>query len=251
MIKRMVLLAAVVAVCAAVGCRGSKKSAAMPVVETVAFADKSSTPAPYSVELSYCRIVDAYGNPVWESIERQNYEHVFGEEAPAEIDAAAEAVIDGFVDDFVAYDEESSHSFEYQFSISQDSEIVRGGAVICYTTYYYVYTGGAHGLGSVVYDCYDLASGQRYDFQYLMEDSWADGVRQLVANRLNEDYGDALFGVTPETAYVSSAVKVTDDGIIIDYQPYEVAPYCMGIVSIALTDDEIAATGAPVIWKAE
>lgn len=252
MMKRMVLLAAAVAAVMAVGCRGSKKSEATPVVETIDFVDKDSGATPYSVELSYCRIVDADTNPVWSSIESQNYEHIFGEQAPADIDAAVDAIIKGFVDDFVAYDDDMPpHSFEYQLSISQDSETVRGGAVMCYTTYYYTYTGGAHGLGTVAYDCYDLSSGQRYDFHYLMEDVWAQAVQQLVSDKLNEEYGSDLFGTTPETAYVSSAVKITDDGILIDYQPYEVAPYSMGIVSILLTDEEIDATGAPVIWQAE
>ena len=251
MMKRIVMVTAVVAAIAAAGCRGSKKSVATPVVETIDFTDKNAGAAPYIVELSYCRIVDADANPAWASIERQNYEHVFGAEAPTDIDAAAKAVIDGFVADCVECNDDEPNSFEYQFSISQDSETVRGGSVICYTTYYYIYTGGAHGLGTVAYDCYDLSSGQRYDFQYLMEDSWAAAVQQLVSDKLNAEYGDDLFGTTPETAYVSSAVKITDDGILIDYQPYEVAPYCMGIVSITLTDDEIAATGAPVIWRAE
>ncbi|MDE6139898.1 MAG: RsiV family protein [Alistipes sp.] len=251
MMKRMVLLAAAAAAVMAVGCRGARKSAEVPVVETLDFVDKDSGATPYSVEVSYCRIADADSDPVWASIERQNYEHVFGAEAPADIDAAVQMVIDGFVDDFVAYDEGEPHSFEYQLGISQDNELVRGGAVMCYTTYYYMYTGGAHGMGTVAYDCYDMASGQRYDFHYLMEDVWAPAVRQLVSNKLNGDYGDDLFGITPETAYVSAAVKITDNGILIDYQPYEVAPYCMGIVSVALSDEEIAATGAPVIWRAE
>lgn len=251
MMKRVILLAAVVAAFAAAGCRGSKKSVTTPVIETVAFADRDSLRTPYDVELTYCRIVDADTNPAWASIERQNYEHIFGDKAPADIDAAAKAVIDDFVEECIACNDDEPNSFEYQFSISQDNEIVRGGSVVCYTTYYYIYTGGAHGLGTVAYDCYDLSSGQHYDFHYLMEDSWAAAVQQLVSDRLNEEYGDDLFGTTPEAAYVSSAVKITDDGILIDYQPYEVAPYCMGIVSITLTDDEIAATGAPVIWRAE
>lgn len=251
MMKRMVLLAAAATAVMAVGCRNGNKNVATPVVETIDFVDRDSVATPYSVELSYCRIVDADSNPVWASIERQNYEHVFGAEAPADVNDAAQAVVDGFVDDFVAYDEGESHTFEYQLSISQDSELVRDGSVMCYTTYYYMYTGGAHGLGTTAYDCYDMSSGQRYDFHYLMEDDWGAAVRQLVSDKLNEEYGADLFGTTPETAYVSSAVKIIDDGILIDYQPYEVAPYSMGIVSITLTDDEIAATGAPVIWRAE
>ena len=59
---------------------------------------------------------------------------------------------------------------------------------------------------------------------------------------------EELFGTTPETAYVPSAVRITDTGLLLEYQPYEVAPYCVGIVGIELTDDQIAATGAPLIW---
>lgn len=247
----MVLLAAVAAAVMAAGCRRANKGVAAPEVETIDFVARDSVATPYSVELSYCRIVDADSNQAWATIEQQNYESVFGDEAPADINAAAQAVVDGFVDGFAAYDEGGSHTFEYQLSISQDSEFVRDGSVMCYTTYCYTYTGGAHGLGTVAYCCYDVSSGQRYDFQYLMEDAWAAAVKQLVSEKLNEGYGDDLFGITPETAYVSSAVKITDEGILIDYQPYEVAPYSMGIVSITLTDDEIAATGAPVIWRAE
>jgi len=76
----------------------------------------------------------------------------------------------------------------------------------------------------------------------------APAVRHLISERRNAEYGEELFGTTPETAYVPSAVRITDTGLLLEYQPYEVAPYCVGIVGIELTDDQIAATGAPLIW---
>lgn len=245
--KRIVMMSAVAATLLAAGCNRGEKAVA-PSIETVEFSAEAAEPSPYTVTAAYCRITNADDSTVLTAIERANRERIFGAEATADLQADFDAMVERLAGEYVCCDEELSHSFTYQFSALQNCETTRGGTILCYQTSYYIYTGGAHGLGSVEYDCYDLTTGQRYEFGYLGEDEWAPSVRQLISERLNAEYGEELFGTTPETAYVPSAVRITDTGLLLEYQPYEVAPYCVGIVGIELTDDQIAATGAPLIW---
>lgn len=245
--KRIVMMSAVAAALLAAGCDRGEKTVT-PSIETVEFSAEAAEPSPYTVTAAYCRITNADDSTVLTAIERANRERIFGAEATADLQADFDAMVERLAGEYVCCDEELSHSFTYQFSALQNCETTRGGTILCYQTSYYIYTGGAHGLGSVEYDCYDLTTGQRYEFGYLGEDEWAPAVRQLISERLNAEYGEELFGTTPETAYVPSAVRITDTGLLLEYQPYEVAPYCVGIVGIELTDDQIAATGAPLIW---
>lgn len=248
--KRIVMMSAVAAALLAAGCNRGEKSVA-PSIETVEFNAKAAEPSPYTVTAAYCRITNADDNTILTAIEHANRERIFGAKATADLQANFDTMVKRLADEYVCSDDGMPYSFTYQFSASQNCDTTRDGAILCYQTSYYIYTGGAHGLSSIEYDCYDLTTGQRYEFGYLSEDEWAPAVRQLISERLNAEYGDDLFGTTPETAYVPSAVRITDTGLLLEYQPYEVAPYCVGIVGIELTDAQIAATGAPLIWVDE
>mgnify|MGYP003450229049 FL=1 len=41
---------------------------------------------------------------------------------------------------------------------------------------------------------------------------------------------------------------ITESGLMLVYQPYDIAPYSEGILSVELSDEAIAATGAPLVW---
>lgn len=98
-----------------------------------------------------------------------------------------------------------------------------------------------------MYECFDLVSGALYDFSYLFEDAWSDAVRELVYNKLKEEYGVLLIESAEELP-VTRSVLITDTGLLFVYNPYAVACFAAGILSVEFSDEEIAATGAPLLW---
>ena len=125
--------------------------------------------------------------------------------------------------------------------------MTRDDRVVCYETYLEKYSGGVHGGCSLLYECFDLMSGALYDFSYLFEDAWSDAVRELVYNKLKEEYGVLLIESAEELP-VTRSVLITDTGLLFVYNPYAVACFAAGILSVEFSDEEIAATGAPLLW---
>ena len=41
---------------------------------------------------------------------------------------------------------------------------------------------------------------------------------------------------------------LTESGVVFIYQPYEVAPYSEGIISVEISDEELAEVEAPLLW---
>ena len=138
---------------------------------------------------------------------------------------------------------------ECEYRIEQVPILVREGRVACFETSYFVFLGGAHGFESLIYDCYDVATGSLYDFSYLVEDEWGEAMRALIYNKVRYEYGEAVFtDISPENIHIPESVLITESGLMLVYQPYDIAPYSEGILSVELSDEAIAATGAPLVW---
>lgn len=138
---------------------------------------------------------------------------------------------------------------ECEYRIEQLPILAREGRVVCFETSYYLFTGGAHGYESLIYDCYDVATGSLYDFGYLVEDVWGDAMRALIYNKVCHEYGNRVFAdITPDNIHIPESVLITESGLMLVYQPYDIAPYSEGILSVELSDEAIAATGAPLVW---
>jgi hypothetical protein len=100
----------------------------------------------------------------------------------------------------------------------------------------------------LLYDCYDLATGGLYDFSYLTDGEWAEAVQTLIYDRLNEACDDVIFVASPKSVYIPRSVKITESGLLLVYQPYEVASFDAGIISVEISDEELLYCGAPLVW---
>lgn len=200
-----------------------------------------------SVEICYQRIANTEDSPVLADIERQNYVNSFQEYAlePMDVEASAEVLINDYVED----GEQSMRSIRlgYSYTMDQSVHYTRDNTILCYETYIEVNTAGAHGTYGLWYECFDLATGQLYDFSYLFEDEWGEAMRELAFERLSEvkpsNFVDSVADMP-----MARTVLITDDGITFVYQTYAVASFAAGIISLEFTDEEIAATGAPLVW---
>lgn len=194
------------------------------------------------------RIKNADKSDALAIIDTANYRRTFAEriDDSSEIfdfDAIAEAIHSEISE------ESAIAGVDCEYRIEQVPILAREGRVVCFETSYFVFLGGAHGFESLIYDCYDVATGSLYDFGYLVEDEWGEAMRSLIYNKVHYEYGEAVFmDITPENIHIPESVLITESGLMLVYQPYDIAPYSEGILSVQLSDEAIAATGAPLVW---
>jgi len=112
----------------------------------------------------------------------------------------------------------------------------------------YDYLGGAHGNYETIGRTYDVASGKELQITDILTDpeGFYDKAFEYIIAYLEENYGEVLFqdyvetvrtdtfGRTPASWYLDST------GIVVDYQPYQIAPYAAGMQSVTLPYDEFA-----------
>lgn len=196
------------------------------------------------VDIRYQRITNSDASTALASIDEQNYRNTFGRYSldVMDVEASASAMADGYQSMCSGGDTNG-----YYYDLDQRAFMTRDDKVVCYETYIESYTGGAHGGNIMLYECFDLASGAIYDFDYLFEDVWGEAMRKLVYDKLVATYGVLLIEGVEELP-MSTSLLITDTGILFVYQPYEVACFAAGILSVEVSDEQIKGTGAPLVW---
>ena len=195
------------------------------------------------VSIKYQRIANADASAALASIDEQNYQNTFGNYSLDVMDVEVSAST-------MAADYQSmcdDCDVAYYYYLDQRAFMTRDDKVVCYETYIESYTGGAHGGNIMLYECFDLASGAIYDFDYLFEDVWGEAMRKLVYDKLVATYGVLLIEGVEELP-MSTSLLITDTGILFVYQPYEVACFAAGILSVEVSDEEMVEVGAPILW---
>lgn len=248
--RRNILLTLILFVAIAtifVGCnRKNSDGAPLPRFEEFIF-DHHNEGVSRTVVL-FQRIKNADKSEALALIDTANYRRTFAERIDEnsttfDLDAIAEAIREEISEEGVL------SGTECEYRIEQMPILAREGRVVCFETSYYVYMGGAHGFESLIYDCYDVASGSLYDFGYLVEDVWGEAMRTLIYNKLRYEYPEAVFpNIASDNIHIPESVLITESGLMLVYQPYDIAPYSAGILSVEISDEAIAATGAPLVW---
>ncbi|MBQ8205392.1 MAG: DUF3298 domain-containing protein [Alistipes sp.] len=216
-----------------------------PEFEEYTFED--SVEGKYSVDIRYQHIANSHECDILARIEQANYDHFFEEAAvePADIEASMHDMARRFSDDILSYE----YSTDCYFDIDQAAFTTRDNSILCYETHVDIYAGGAHGGQSLWYECYSLETGQPYDFGYLYDGEWAAAINELLYDKLTEVVtADGLLINDHKELPVADSVLITDSGLVFVYQPYSVASYAEGILSVEISDADLAATKVPMLW---
>ncbi|WP_304680283.1 DUF3298 and DUF4163 domain-containing protein [uncultured Desulfovibrio sp.] len=129
-------------------------------------------------------------------------------------------------------------------------------SVVSVTFNVYSYTGGAHGNLNITCLNYDLRTGRRLSLADMFKDpekalqlmsAWS--LKELVL-ALGEDAQDDMLrdGVAPDLNNFSN-LTLTPQGLRIEFQPYQVAPWSAGPQRVDMPLSELAAAGPEaLIW---
>ena len=112
----------------------------------------------------------------------------------------------------------------------------RYGPFESYMVEYYNFRGGAHGGGTMTAVVFDRKTGDIVP----EEDFFADGYRAPVAALIQAHLPEALDGdeealgaiFEPDLVGPNGNYEVTRDGASWYYQPYDIAPYYLGVISV-------------------
>jgi len=134
------------------------------------------------------------------------------------------------------YDNDGLH-YSYEFISETDSISIQRG-IFCFMTSLYLFEGGAHGLSGKHYTCVDLETGRKLAFNDVFtkdsEEALTVIIKRIIAEKPQEyDYFDTE--IKPSDNFYFDS-----DGVIFVYNPYEIAPYSVGVIEIYVPLNEIA-----------
>lgn len=139
---------------------------------------------------------------------------------------------------------------EYMFAWTFEKHVTVACDMPHYLTYVYEaseYTGGAHGMSYAFGVTFDKETGQRID-ESILKNANDPEFRALLLNGLLEYFieddpytGDSLedYLLIDVDELELGNISLTDKGVVIKYQLYEIAPYSAGMPEVNLTFDQI------------
>ena len=125
-----------------------------------------------------------------------------------------------------------------------DGEITyRSPEVICIAINSYLDTGGAHGNTNVRFFNFNPQTGKLYSKNELIND--VNGLSKIIENKLieyaktryEEPMEDFFFG---KDFQLPESIGYSEEGIIILYNPYEIASYSQGIIQFTIPIDNVS-----------
>ena len=116
---------------------------------------------------------------------------------------------------------------------------------LSYMVEYYGFRGGAHGINTMTSVVFDRKTGNTVPEEAFFTDGYKNPVAALIQAHLPEALeGDeeALKDIfEPDLIGPNGNYEVTQDGVTWYYQPYDIAPYYLGVISVTVPWKELKA----------
>lgn len=174
--------------------------------------------------------------------------HILFEESEGRTDVEAacklwvEQMLNSYSDDGEEVDEEDAWMYDFEYSRSGEfAGACKSRHLQTYTGSDYEYTGGAHGYTGIGHEVFDMTTGEIVTEEDLFAEGYEENVAELLAASLeeylaeNEEDPESMFSM-PEP---NGNFAVSEEGITWTYNPYEIAPYSMGIFDLLVSWDDL------------
>jgi len=149
-------------------------------------------------------------------------------------------------------DTASSYSFNNEHTLEGFS-LLNDKHIYSYGIDRYIYMGGAHGLNTRNYFNFDLKTGKLITEKDLFVGNYESALSELIKKRIFEDSKEeqarepnteSILSLD-DTDFWTDSIKpngnfyITDESINYIFNPYEIAPYYMGITEVSLPYDRL------------
>lgn len=138
----------------------------------------------------------------------------------------------------------SGHSFNWETLIDSYISINTNG-ILVYRADNYAYTGGAHGIGITRLMVFDTEAMKPLELKEIFESGYEEKLQKLLEQKyrstyfLEKDQPLSEAGLFEDHIPVSENFWLTSNSIGFYYNPYELAPYAMGAITISLPYNEV------------
>ncbi len=96
----------------------------------------------------------------------------------------------------------------------------------------YFNTGGAHGMLYISFLNFDAKTGKQIDQNQLFSD--INGFKAIAKTYFNKAVKDKDTLFDPDSFTLPQSIGYTNDGLVLLYNPYEIAPYSTGIIEFTI-----------------
>lgn len=132
------------------------------------------------------------------------------------------------------------------FNSEYDSniEVVARTKIITFRQSEYAYEGGAHGNTEIAFRSFSLQSGKELSnkIEDVFDMSKEDKILALLTSKL-EPQKDELFGESLPLRQMTNLFFITRAGIVMIWQPYEIAPYASGFIRVVVSPEDLGIKG--------
>ena len=144
--------------------------------------------------------------------------------------------------------DELKHSwYEYRYSIDTETREGRDGVVVYFVTLDY-YEGGAHGINQKLTMNFNARSGQQLHLADVFVPGYESRLNDILLNALQELTSTKSLDDLHNQGYLYSMDMFASENFVLDsdhitfiYNPYEIAPYVVGIIELEVDYDDLKA----------
>ena len=133
------------------------------------------------------------------------------------------------------------------FNSEYDSniEVVARNKIITFRQSEYAYEGGAHGNTEIAFRSFSLQNGKELSnkIEDVFDMSKKDKILSLLSQKL-EPQKNELFAESLPLREMSSLFFITRAGIVMIWQPYEIAPYASGFIRVVMSPEDLGIKGS-------
>lgn len=133
------------------------------------------------------------------------------------------------------------------FNSEYDSniEVVARNKIITFRQSEYAYEGGAHGNTEITFRSFSFQDGKELSnkIEDVFDMSKKDKILSLLSQKL-EARKNELFAESLPLREMSSLFFITRAGIVMIWQPYEIAPYASGFIRVVMSPEDLGIKGS-------
>lgn len=197
----------------------------------------------YSISLEY--VSGGLSKDATKQINDMLLTTAFGlEEAPGTVEESAIRYRENLVDEYLT---ENTHA-ELPAGLLTWGDDIKGSFMAdwnsnkCYLITYSSFRGGAHGMYTVTYLVFNAKTGALITEQDLFKEGYQEPVSQIMKESLREAMAgeeDALESILWENVVPNGNFIPDDKGMGWIFQPYDIAPYAFGALSVDVTWEQL------------
>lgn len=158
---------------------------------------------------------------------------------------SVEAAVNNFVKDYIQFKKDFPDSrANYEAEVAQ--EILNpNDTTLVFKTSYYLFTGGAHGFSGINFQNFDRDSGKFLTKDDLISDIPAfkkfaeEKFRDQYDIPADTDINSKGFFFDEDKFALPHNIAVTDDQVILLYNPYEAASYAQGVLRLTFSKEQV------------